>query len=83
MFLVDEAGPQNQGFAHRCKGWIEGWAIAIGGEPETLAEVAVGLIVPMVVPEAIHLGQERVSVANARAVWSCTESDDLIPRFRG
>src|SRR3954466_13769461 len=65
LFLVDDAGPQNQGFAHRCNGWIEGWAIAVRVEPETLAEVAVGLIVPMVVPEAIHLGEERVSLANA------------------
>jgi hypothetical protein len=65
LFLVDDAGPQNQGFAHRCNGWIEGWAIAVGVEPEALAEVAVGLIVPMVVPEAIHLGEERVSLANA------------------
>src|SRR3954465_6246277 len=22
LFLVDDAGPQNQGFAHRCDGWI-------------------------------------------------------------
>src|SRR4051794_23328142 len=65
LFLVDDAGPQNQGFAHRCKGWIEGWAIAVGVEPKALAEVAVGLIVPVVVPEAIHLGEERVSLANA------------------